>query len=195
MASIDLVAIQSVHFPTAYLRMDGGKVTAFNGAGSGTVNCQYYGSGTLPVPSVGNLEVFELIPMSGFSHGYGLRSVNDPGAFLRIDGSQVKASEGAGSGTVNCQYYASGSYPTAAKDDELLILQEVKVGSTVAYSIRANPFTNAYLRMDGTNVTAFNGSGSGVVNCQFYPTGQGPSGTTSYELFKVIPLPSFSGPF
>jgi phospholipase C len=71
----------------------------------------------------------------------------------------------------------------------------VSVNGTTAYSIRANPFTNAFLRMDGTNVTKFEGSGSGVVNCQFYPAGQSPNGATSYELFKVIPLPSFIGPF
>jgi len=65
------IAIQSVTFSnttrSVFLRMDGSNVTQYQGAGSGTVNCQFYAPGTLPVPEIGNLEAFELIryPMLG----------------------------------------------------------------------------------------------------------------------------------
>lgn len=46
-------------------------------------------------------------------------------------------------------------------------------------TILSTTFPSVYLRMDGSGVTTWNGSGSGIVNCQF---GAGP-----YEKFKVLP--------
>ncbi len=46
--------IRSAASPNVYLRMDSSKVTGFNGAGSGTVNCQYYGAGSEPQSQAGN---------------------------------------------------------------------------------------------------------------------------------------------
>jgi hypothetical protein len=68
MSSIALVAIQSVRFLQAFLRMDGSGVTQSQGSGSGTVNCQFYqGDGNPPpAPNVGVLEAFELIPILGW---------------------------------------------------------------------------------------------------------------------------------
>ena len=50
--------IRSAAYPNAHLRIDGSKVTAFNGAGSGTVNCQFYAAGSEPQVVAGNLECF-----------------------------------------------------------------------------------------------------------------------------------------
>ena len=60
MSSIGLVAINSVRFPNAFLRIDGSNVTQSEGAGSGTINCQYYLPGTTP-SSIGDYEVFNII--------------------------------------------------------------------------------------------------------------------------------------
>eukprot|EP00731_Ephydatia_muelleri_P029668 Em0021g191a len=51
-----VVTIESVQFPGVFLRMDGGSVTSFNGAGAGTVNCQY---------GAGPYEMFVLRAYSG----------------------------------------------------------------------------------------------------------------------------------
>ncbi len=120
MASIALVAIRSVPFQKAFLRMDGSNVTQSEDAGTGTVNCQFYEPGRLPIPNIGNNEVFELIPLGELSTGpgYAIRSLNYPQAFLRMDGSDVTQSEGAGSGTVNCQFYATGG-PQSIDDYEV----------------------------------------------------------------------------
>ena len=81
------IAIQSVTFSntqrSVFLRMDGSNVTQYQGGGSGTVNCQFYAPGTLPVPEIGNLEAFELISIA--NAGVAIRSVNFPNAFLRLD--------------------------------------------------------------------------------------------------------------
>jgi hypothetical protein len=186
MASINFVAVQSVRFPSAFLRMNGSGVTQPVGAGGGIVNCQYYAPGSLPVPNIGVDEVFELIPLSTVSNGFGLRSMNFASAFLRIDGSRVTQPSGTGSGTVNCQFYLSGEYPTSSSDYELLIVEQVP-GATF-YSIRSNLFPDVFLRIDGSSVTQFQGAGSGVVNCQFYPTGQAPNSASDYEVFNIVNL-------
>jgi hypothetical protein len=191
MASINLVAIQSVPFPQAFLRMNGSGVTQPIGAGGGTVNCQYYAPGSLPVPSIGTFEVFELIPISTVPNSFGLRSVNFASAFLRIDGSRVTQPSGPGSGTVNCQFYLSGAYPTSSSDYELLIVEPVPgvtFENSPAYSIRSNLFPDVFLRMDGSSVVQPQGAGSGVVNCQFYPTGTTPNSASDYEVFNIVNL-------
>jgi uncharacterized protein YodC (DUF2158 family) len=164
--------IRSAAYPNAHLRIDGSKVTAFNGAGSGTVNCQFYAAGTEPQSAAGNDEVLQLVPLaSGLA--FGIQSVNSPRAYLRIDGSKVTAFNGAGSGTVNCQFYAAGSEPgVGGGNDESFEL--VPIAGSAAYAIRSISWPKAYLRIDGSKVTAFNGAGSGTVNCQFYAAGSEP---------------------
>jgi uncharacterized protein YodC (DUF2158 family) len=194
--SIGLVAIQSVPFSSAFLRIDGSNVTQSEGGGGGTVNCQFYPQGIVPVPNIGNDEVFELIPIPGVNNGFAIRSVNYSSAFLRIDGSNVTQFEGSGSGVVNCQFYSSGSYPTSGLDYELLIIgvPTMPVIQPDVYYIRSGPFPNAYLRMDGSTVTQSQGAGSGIVNCQYY-SNTGPGSAQAYELFKIIPLQSYGGPW
>jgi hypothetical protein len=177
------IAIQSVNFSNAsrsvFLRMDGSNVTQTQGAGSGTVNCQFYAPGTVPVPEIGNFEAFELISITNV--GSAIRSVNFPNAFLRIDGSGITAPQGAGVGTVNCQYYASGKYPNSVADYEVFnVTQGQPVGS-----IESAPFPRVFLRMDGSNVNAPSGGGSGTVNGQFYLLGR-PNIPVEYEALNII---------
>ena len=116
--------IRSANFPNAHLRMDASKVTAFNGAGSGTDNCQFYANGSEPQATAGNDEVFHLVPIS--STAFAIQSVANPNAYLRLDGSKVTAFNGAGSGTVNCQFYPTGSQPQAvAGNDESFYISGV----------------------------------------------------------------------
>jgi hypothetical protein len=69
--------IRSANSPNAHLRMDASKVTAFNGAGSGTVNCQFYANGSEPQATAGNDEVFQLVPIPG-STAFAIQSVANP---------------------------------------------------------------------------------------------------------------------
>jgi hypothetical protein len=188
MSSIGLVAIQSVRFPNAFLRMDGSNVTQGAGGGGGTVNCQYYPSGSYPVPSIGNKEVFDLIPLPGEDAGYAIRSLNYANVFLRMDGSHVTQSEGGGSGTVNCQSYPTGSYPQNNSSDYEHFLIGPVFGESTYYYIFSGLFQQAFLRIDGSNVTQSQADGSGTVNCQYYPPGASASSPDDYEVFNIIYL-------
>ncbi|URZ99545.1 hypothetical protein NCG97_00885 [Streptomyces lydicamycinicus] len=53
-----------------------------------------------------------------------------------------------------------------------------KLGDT-PITIQSTFFPNIYLRMDGTGVTSFTGSGGGTVNCQY--------GTGTWTGYKVRP--------
>jgi len=164
--------IRSATSPNAHLRMDSSKVTGFNGAGSGTVNCQYYGPGSEPQFQAGNDEVFLLVPTADGT-AFAIRSTVSANAYLRMDGSRVTQFNGGGSGTVNCQYYAQGTQPqVAAGNDEVFHL--VPIPDSPAFAIRSISYPNAYLRLAGDEVTAFRGNGSGAVNCQYYAPGTQP---------------------
>ncbi|KAL5486643.1 hypothetical protein EMCRGX_G019151 [Ephydatia muelleri] len=95
-----------------------------------------------------------------------IQSVQFPNVFLRLDGNGVNSFNGAGVGKVNCQFGA-GPY-------EKFILRPYAGDQ---YSIESLQFPNVYLRLDGGQVTSFQGSGSGIVNGQF---GAGP-----YERFVI----------
>ena len=107
-----------------------------------------------------------------------------PRVYLRMDGTDVTAFNGAGSGTVNCQYYAAGSTPGTGAYEAFRF--EPQPDGTVA--IGSVQFPHAYLRMDGTDVTAFNGAGSGTVNCQYYDTIPANLPDGSYEKFRLVLL-------
>ena len=95
-----------------------------------------------------------------------IQSVQFPNVFLRLDGSGVTSFNGNGVGRVNCQFTA-GPY-------EKFILRPY---GTDQFSIESLQFPNVVLRLDGSQVTSFQGSGSGTVNGQF---GAGP-----YERFVL----------
>ena len=79
-----------------------------------------------------------------------IESVQFPNVFLRLDATGVKNGDGAGVGKVNCQFTA-GPY-------EKFILRAF---GPDLFSIESLQFPNVVLRMDGSQVTSFQGAGSG----------------------------------
>jgi hypothetical protein len=152
-----VVAIRSKQFPHAHLRMDGSGTTEFAADGAGAVNCQF---------TIGPFERFRLIQQDDGS--VAIASTQFANVFLRMDGSAVTQFNTSGSGIVNCQF-GIGSF-------ERFRLLPQGDGSVAIGSIQ---FPNVFLRMDGTGVTQFTASGSGVINCQ---ATIGP-----FEKFQLIP--------
>ena len=174
----------------SFLRMDTSKVTGFNGSGSGTVNCQFYGPGSEPVTAPGNDEVFLFVPISDTA--FALRSTVSANAYLRMDGSGVTEFNAAGSGTVNCQFYAQGTQPQVAPgNDEVFQFVPIPNSPVVAIRSVANP--TAYLRMNAAGVQSRQGNGSGIVNCQFYARGTHPQWTPgNLEVFYISAVPTLA---
>jgi hypothetical protein len=170
--------------------MDTAKVTGFNGAGSGTVNCQFYEPGSEPVTATGNDEVFLFVPVTDTA--FALRSIVSANAYLRMDGSGVTEFNPAGSGTVNCQFYAQGTQPQVAPgNDEVFQFVPIPNSPVVAIRSVANP--NAYLRMNAAGVGSRQGNGSGIVNCQFYPRGTQPQWAPgNLEVFFISAIPTLT---
>ena len=83
----NIYTIQSVAYPGVYLRMDGSRVTTFDGPGGGTVNLQY---------GVSDEEKFKIL-YNGEKGMFCFESLKYPFVFLRTDVSQ---------NVVNCQYGA-----------------------------------------------------------------------------------------
>ena len=150
-----VVTIESVLFPNVFLRLDGRGVSQPQDGGAGVVNCQF-GAATYE----------KFILRAQDSDQFSIESLLFPNVFLRLDGRQVTSFQGSGSGVVNSQF--------GAKSYEKFVLRQDGDGQ---YTIQSAPFPNAFLRMDGSKVTSYNGAGSGVVNAQF--------GARSYEKFKI----------
>ena len=127
--------------------------------GAGVVNCQF-GAATYE----------KFILRAQDPDQFSIGSLLFPNVFLRLDGRQVTSYQGSGSGVVNSQFGRAMSY-------EKFVLRQDGHGQ---YTIQSAPFPNAFLRMDGSKVTSYNGAGSGVVNAQF--------GARSYEKFKIHDL-------
>ncbi len=87
--------IESLAFPNTFLRIDGRNVKGFEGAGSGTVNCQAVSK---------EYERFKLHKQEDGT--YTFESVQFPNVFLRMDATGFNEYAGNGGGTVNCQYGA-----------------------------------------------------------------------------------------
>lgn len=92
-----------------------------------------------------------------------------PNVYLRMDGGSVNRRTDPGSGIVNCQIGAS--------TNELFKFTQYEDNT---YTIESMASPGAFLRMDGTGVTKFNGPNLGTVNCQF--------GAYSWEHFKLHKL-------
>lgn len=152
------VALRSVQFPQAHLRMDGSGISEFVAAGAGTVNCQ---------ATIGPFERFRLIQQDDGS--VAIASTEFANVFLRMDGTGVTQFASPGGGMVNCQF-GVGAF-------ERFRLLPQGDGSV---AIASNQFPSVFLRMDGTDVTQFSASGAGVVNCQ---ATIGP-----FEKFRLISL-------
>jgi hypothetical protein len=84
-----------------------------------------------------------------------LQSKAFPLAYLRIDGSGVRAAMSGGGGTVNCQ--------SGVGDCETLEERPQPDGTVALASVS---FPDVFLRMDGSGITSASDSGAGTVNCQ-----------------------------
>lgn len=135
--------------------MDGTGVTKFAGAGGGKANCQY---------GAGGYEWFHLVDQGAGMVAIG--AVNFANVYLRMDGLGVTKFTGAGAGVVNCQFGVGGyeKFRIAQQGDGT-----VRIASTA--------FPDVFLRMDGTGVAKFAGTGGGVVNCQY--------GAGGWEKFRL----------
>jgi len=169
------VAIQSVANPNSWLRMDGSTCFSPQDAGCGSVNAQYYSTGT--VPPFGGFEDFTLIQTSPIS--WCVASSNSPNALLRLDGSGCG---GAGCGFVNAQYYPLGA---GCANYEVFNIIGDGFGHYEFENIGTWP--NDYIRMS-IGCTSFAAGGCGVVNAE-HDTGS----PSTFALFNIIPLSSTTG--
>ena len=88
------VVIESVHFKNVFIRLDSKGMSYSQGPGRSEVNCQF---------TAGSYERY--IVKQETNGGHSFRSVEFPHCYIRLDGTGVTQQEGAGSGTVNCQWY------------------------------------------------------------------------------------------
>lgn len=95
-----------------------------------------------------------------------IQSVAFKEVFLRMDGNGIKTASGAGAGKVNCQ---KGITKTG-----VFRLHQEKNGT---YAIESVEYPGVFLRMDGSRVKSFSGSGAGFINCQF--------GASTWEHFRL----------
>ena len=167
--------IRSAINPAIHLRMDASGTQ--NGGIGGKVNCQYYAADTQPHYVKTNEEVFELVSLS--DGVFAIHSAGVPNVFLRMDGSAVTQFNGNGSGTVNCQLGMSG--PTF---QDTGVFQLVSIPNSPACALCLANHQNVFLRLDGSAMTGFSGSGGGVVNCQFYATGKQPLWTNGNNIYN-----------
>ena len=97
---------------------------------------------------------------------YALRSAYFTDVYIRCDGYNVDKDIGEGSGIVNCQYKPPKSY-------ENFFIYPVEVTPSLALEqtyivvLQNWYWQNAFVRLDGSGMTQFVGSGGGVVNCQW----------------------------
>jgi len=95
-----------------------------------------------------------------------IQSVAFKGVFLRMDGKGIRTTSGSGAGKVNCQK----SLTTTC----VFKLHQEKDGT---FTIESVEYPGVFLRLDGSSVKSFSGSGAGSVNCQF--------GAAEWEHFRL----------
>lgn len=95
-----------------------------------------------------------------------IQSVAFKDVFLRMDGNGITGASNAGAGKVNCQ--------TSITHAGVFKMHEQKDGT---FTIESVKYPGIFLRMDGSNIRSFAGSGAGIVNCQF--------GAREWERFKL----------
>lgn len=95
-----------------------------------------------------------------------IQSVVFKGVFLRIDGKDIKTPSGSGGGKVNCQNSLTTTcvFKLHQEEDGIFTIESVE-------------YPGVFLRMDGSSVKSFSGSGAGIVNCQF--------GAAEWEHFRL----------
>ena len=172
MDGLKLKSLRSVNFPDVYLRCDGKGVDHYEGAGGGTVNCQY------KPPSL--WESFYIYPVemapslaSQTTYKVVIESAQFRHVFIRMNSKGMRHYMGPGGGEVNCQYKISFW--------ESYFLRQEPNGS---YSFRSVQFPHCYIRLDGTDVISYSGPGGGIVNCQYYDDPSDPA--SSWESFYLV---------
>ena len=100
-----------------------------------------------------------------------IRSVPFPNAYISCDGSGLSSRIGSGGGTINCQH----APPSANEKFYIYPVEMIRVGVPYKVVIRSAQWPNIFVRMDGSDMTKFNSSGGGIVNCQY--------GAFAYETF------------
>lgn len=92
-------------------------------------------------------------------------------------------------GVVNCQYYDQSNganYPIPTFGNaEVFELSALPGGVSWSYAIRSLFRPQAFLRMDGSNVT-FQSGGSGTVNGQYYSDDYPQTNSGDYEHFLIF---------
>jgi len=156
-AAVSNRTIQSVSFGGRYLRMDGSGVTTTTDNGGGVVNVQNGAS---------IYEQFKFYQQPDGS--YAIESAQFPNVYLRMHAPTLTAPLDNGGGVANAQY---GSY---AQEKFYVVKQ-----SDGSYTINSVAFSNIFLRMDASAVTAPLDNGGGIVNCQY--------GASTYERFYITP--------
>ena len=106
-----------------------------------------------------------------------LESVTFSNIFVRCRGTAVKEFQGSGSGLVNCQYGAGSSEQFYIYPPEMppSLATDCKTPHKVV--IESAKWNGVYIRLDGTGINQFLGSGGGTVNCQY--------GANIYETFYL----------
>lgn len=171
MKGLKLKCIESVEFPSVYLRCDGTGVTKWQAPGGETVNSQYF------PPS--DFEVFYIFPVemppspvSQNAYKVVIESQRFENVFIRMDSKGMSHFDGTGGGEVNCQYTAE-SY-------EIFFMEQV--GGH--YSFRSVQFPHCFIRFDGKGINQKLDNGGGTVNCQWYDDPDEPA-PRPYEAFIV----------
>ena len=175
------VAIESLAFPGVYLRMDGSGVTQFVGSGAGVVNAQRHDSREHLWSSHGGWERFRIIHLEGDI--VAIESVAFPHVFLRLDGSGVADFLGGGGGTVNTQFHPDRG--DLAQNGAWEKFRMIRLGED-RYAFESLAFPRVYLRLDGSGVAEFSGSGAGTVNAQFHRTIEDVVRNGPWEKFRII---------
>ena len=163
--------LRSVGFPDVYLRCDGTRVTQWEEAGGGTVNCQY------KPPSLWEsfyIYPVEMAPSLALQTTYKvvIESAHFRQVFIRMDSQGMKQCMDPGGGEVNCQFTANAW--------EIYYLRQETNGS---YSFRNVHFPHCYIRLDGTRVDSWSKPGGGTVNCQYYDDPSAPA--LAWECFHL----------
>ena len=179
--------VESKNFPNAFLRLDGEGFGTPSGSGGGIVNCQYKPPGGYEKFYIYPVEVSPSLAQQPHPTIYVIMSVVWAEIALRLNGKGMTGFNSSGSGSVNGQYGSGiGAYEHfifGQSDSEAISIQ-----NNVEYYIRSVYFTKSYLRMDGRGVTHPKGSGSGIVDCQYYTSPSDVFPENGFELFTLKEL-------
>jgi phospholipase C len=159
----DVVSFQSVAFPNRYIRLDYTTCPSSNCL-CATANVQY---------SIGPWEKFNLIKQSNGT--FCIRANDNNNVYLSFDGSGCTAPNGSGCGIVSAIYSTDNS----CSGKEAFRFINLYNGK---YGIASDWQPQAYLRLNGSNISSPQSNGGGVVNGQYYAPGTLPA---NWELFTI----------